>query len=301
MLKRNFFSVLLLAIGIFYSCTSNETEPTDHSKEIPVVFQVSTLNVETQPMSKNTTSGSNISDIVNSISIYIFNKSGERVNYIKSEFNRDEDPVPDNFGSLQLKLLPGTYDIIAFALGKGTSDINLSVFDKLDSESYFTQGNREVFYYKGEITVNENSNNFDITLPRKSALLQIKLTGEVPEYITKVECVFNEYSKWYPLNSSYTNSYNFYEKKFNMEWSENVMNEFNYYFAFLYDSPQNRTINIKIYGGETKPLVEKSISVPLYENRKTIVSGDLFSSIGDRDFSITIDDSWGENVDVPIQ
>ena len=112
MLKRNFFSVLLLAIGIFYSCTSNETEPTDHSKEIPVVFQVSTLNVETQPMSKNTTSGSNISDIVNSISIYIFNKSGERVNYIKSEFNRDEDPVPDNFGSLQLKLLPGTYDII---------------------------------------------------------------------------------------------------------------------------------------------------------------------------------------------
>ena len=72
MLKRNFFSVLLLAIGIFYSCTSNETEPTDHSKEIPVVFQVSTLNVETQPMSKNTTSGSNISDIVNSISIYIF-------------------------------------------------------------------------------------------------------------------------------------------------------------------------------------------------------------------------------------
>lgn len=61
-----FFELLLVAF--FVSC-SNDEQMITQGKEVPVNFKVSTLNVETEPMSRaaNATSGAQIGGVVNTI------------------------------------------------------------------------------------------------------------------------------------------------------------------------------------------------------------------------------------------
>lgn len=39
----------------------------------------------------------------------------------------------------------------------------------------------------------------------------------------------------------------------------------------------------------------------IYKNRRTIISGKLFDVLNNRNFTITIADEWGNDVNIPIE
>ena len=122
--------VLFLACVLFGAC--NESVITDISEDpVTVTFNVSTLNVDTQPMSRAATSGAELSEVVNKICYYIYNSSNSQLIKYGSSTYDTNDP-DENFGVITESLTPGTYTTLFYALGKGNgscSFVNTSKFD----------------------------------------------------------------------------------------------------------------------------------------------------------------------------
>ena len=74
------------------------------------------------------------------------------------------------------------------------------------------------------------------------------------------------------------------------------MDVFDYYVT----RPQNITVTIKVLGVNDVVLFEKQLIVPIYDNRRSIISGNLFSTIGNKDLTITVNDLWGEDNNINL-
>lgn len=292
MLKRNFFSVLLLAIGIFCSCTSNETEPTNHSKEIPVVFQVSTLNVETQPMSRIADSGASFGDVVNTIGYYIFDSESKLYKQNETSFDPETEVEPDNFGVIRETMTPGNYKVYFYAYGKGKGNASWTVSNMYGSNFALNSNDKEIFFYsKKDLTISETSKNIEIPLTRQSALMIINILDEVSDQVSKIEYKFID-----------AESYNiYYDRRENNSTvsyipnisDENKIEQYQYFFSF---PPTTIELTINIYGISGDIIETKELSIPLEANHKTIISGKLFESVGEKDLSILLYDLWDEDI-----
>lgn len=289
-----FISVILILL-FNGSCTQETTEVI--KTEVPVLFKVSTINVDTQPMSRSTTSGTQIEDIVNKIVYFIFDESNKQIKYGVSSFTPGTDPVPEGFGTIETSLMPGKYNILFYALGKGSGSCSFVNSDLFNSESYFAHNNKEVFYFTGQMTITTSSNNHSINLSRKSALLKINITDQVLPTVSKVVYSFSDSYRWYPKNSGMYKK----EYSFNGNITDNMVDIFEYYFSFPEALSSNSVdVKISIYDTNNFLIGEKVIPTPIYENRRTTISGDLFSTLGNQNINITIDDIWGEDINVPI-
>lgn len=297
MKQFSFMPVVLLAMIFFASC-SNDEVPGDEAKEVPVTFSISTLNVDTQPMSRSTNSGAEISDVVNSITYYIFDSNDKYVKSGSISFTPGVDEVPPGFGTIVTNLMPGDYNILFYALGKGSGYCSFVNYERFNYDSYFSYYNREAFYYTGSLTVSTTSNNHSVSLSRKSGLLRISISDELLSTVSKVVYSFTDSYRWYPKNSAtYRREYSF-----DGSTTDNKMDLFEYYFTFP-DALASSSVDVKIsiYDTNNALIGEKKIVAPIYENRRTTISGDLFSSLGDQNMEIIIDDVWGEDVNVPIE
>ncbi|MGL4227785.1 MAG: hypothetical protein ACRCR3_03945 [Tannerellaceae bacterium] len=295
-MRNLLFISALLVLLLHVSCTQEETSEVGQT-EIPVCFKVSTINVDTQPMSRSTTSGAQIGDVVNKIVYFIFDESNKQIKYGISSFTPGTDPVPEGFGTIETNLMPGKYNVLFYALGKGSGSCSFVNSDLFNSESYFAHNNKEVFYFTGQMTITTSSNNHSINLSRKSALLKINITDQVLPTVSKVVFSFSDSYRWYPKNSGMYKK----EYSFNGNIKDNMVDIFEYYFSFpeaLISNPVD--VKVSIYDSNNLLIGEKIIPTPIYENRRTTISGDLFSTLGNQNIDITIDDIWGEDVSVPI-
>ena len=69
-----------------------------------------------------------------------------------------------------------------------------------------------------------------------------------------------------------------------------------------YVLPQtNRSVNFTIYDKAGAKLGSTSVRVDFYQNRRTIVSGNLLDIISQKPFSITVTDDWEDDVIIPLQ
>ena len=113
----------------------------------------------------------------------------------------------------------------------------------------------------------------------------------------KVEYTFSDNYRWFPKNTgSYNDSYTY-----QATITEGKLEVFDYYFSFPNALPSKDVkVKISVYDTSNNLLGEKSATAPIYENKRTIVSGELFSTISDKNISVTINDVWGEDVDVEL-
>lgn len=286
----------MLAVMLLCGCSKQEL-PENKANEIPITFNVSTLNVDTQPMSRTASSGTVLGDVVNSISYYIFDSRSKLVSYGVSAFKPGVDPIPDGFGTIRVKLMPGEYKVIIYALGKGRGYFNINgINDGLNAESHFLMADKEVFYFTDNMTVGTSTTDFNINLPRISSLLRINITDDLTPDVKKVVIGFHAYEKWSFMTPGIWELTNSSPRTYNATLGETKMEEFDYYVV----RPQEMLVSIKILGVNELLLGEKKITVSLYENRRTIISGELFNTIGNKDFTITVNDLWGEDNNVEI-
>lgn len=286
---------------LFLMAACGETEnPT--AEPVEVTFNVNGLGVTVDemdpPVFGETRSPQPLSDAVSSISYYIFDASTSKlVKSGRSSFIPGMEPVPDDFGTVKIKIMPGKYQIIFTALGKGDGEMSINgISDGFNSDSHFSMVNREVFYLKQGLEVNTNSSNFNFHLPRISGLLRLHVTDEATPDIKRVVISIGIYERWHFMFPSLNELQRYRILNFEGVLADGKMELFEYHIT----RPQDVPVSIKIYGANDVLLGEKKRTAPIYENRKTIVSGELFSLIGAKDFSVTVSDEWDADYVMPL-
>lgn len=286
--------VIVLAVVLFCGC-SEKDQPEIKANEIPVTFNVSALNVDIQPMSRGTNSGTDLWEVVNTIGYYIYNANDSYLHRQgKTSFIPGTDPVPDGFGQFREKLTPGVYNIVFYASGKGDGSISFEDVNRLTSGTVINYKNKEVFYYHEHVTVSATTKFIEIPMLRKSSMLKVNITDEATPDIGKVKFVIGDGGQWSVMedvNKAYRS--NTYEGVI----TNNKLETFEYYYSFPYTTSN---VSILIYDKNGLELSKTDLVLPLFENRRTVVSGKLFSNIGNQEMNIIIDDIWGEDVEYPL-
>ena len=120
-------------------------------------------------------------------------------------------------------------------------------------------------------------------------IMVIDIKDEVREDVSKVEYLFSRPTVWNPYfeETSKINSLKYEAVK-----DGSKLKQFEYYFPF---PSENINLTINIYDLSSNILGSKTMLVPLEANRKTIVTGELFSSLGDKELTIVLDDIWEED------
>ena len=62
-----------------------------------------------------------------------------------------------------------------------------------------------------------------------------------------------------------------------------------------------RSVTLTLFDSSGAELGSTSVAVSFYQNRKTIVEGNLLDIISQKPFAITVTDDWGEDVVVPLE
>ena len=292
MIKSKLMPVLFLACVLLFGACNESVISEMPEDPVTVTFNVSTLNVDTQPMSRAANSGANLEDVVTTIGYHIFNSSGVLYKSEEVSFTPGVDPVPDGFGQIKEIMVPDTYKLYFYAYGKGNGTASWNVGDKFTSGFGIFYKDKEIFFYHASVEVTASSNVVEIPLVRKSALLVIDILDEVPETVSKVEYKFND-SKSYLFYYDRRDGTNqlLYEATIT---DENKISRFEYYVAF---PEETKPITINVYDQSDVLISTKTLTVPMEANHKTIISGNLFSSLGEKDLTILLDDIWGDDIE----
>jgi hypothetical protein len=310
MRKINFMPVsVLLAVALFASCSSSVSDLTDQDvpgKEILVSFNVSKLNVSSEDMDQSTTAKKAphlvsraatesqdpkpISEVLKKIGYRITgtsNKSGS------VSYDPQTESAPDDFGKLQISLLPGENSLLFYGIGKDSQ--GSFTLSESDGHNIYEGSNTELFVYQDRVTVSSSQKDFEVPLQRKSAQIVIQITDAVPAQVAKVKYSVTVPSKYDEYNGIYKN-------QVTDELYPTIANSKLQDLQYNVTLPHNAaTLQIDVIGTDGSSLGSTTLSVPVYQNRRSIVSGELFSLIGDKQLSVTVDDTWGDDVTVPLK
>ena len=315
MYKFYYVPVLLLAF-VLGACSNDESIETESfSDEIQVTFKVSTLTVEHEdmdnpPASRRATraasSGSDIGDVIHSVVFNIYDANSKYVTTLESGFDPANESAPEGFGTFKARLKPGTYFLYVLAEGKGTGQayfFNSKTFMETGSGKnngrICNTGNIETYYYGGKITVSKNDNEIGVSVKRMSALLKVQINDEKPENVGKVTYSFKDYRDWYNIYAGNL-TYNEETVTATPEFTENQLDLYEYYFPMVKDDGEYKTIKITIYDTNNNILIDRDVNFAIYPNKRTIISGDLFSILNEKDLTITVDDIWAGDVNVEL-
>ena len=139
-----------------------------------------------------------------------------------------------------------------------------------------------------------------MNLTRLNGALVIRLNDEIPSDIGKIKVSLNYYPEWiisdgkaiYEGNDGFATSFSD-----ELTIKNSSVEEYIYYVL-----PQTgRSVTLTLFDSSGAELGSTSVAVSFYQNRKTIVEGNLLDIISQKPFAITVTDDWGEDVVVPLE
>lgn len=71
--------------------------------------------------------------------------------------------------------------------------------------------------------------------------------------------------------------------------------------GILYAPREKSYIEISLIDADNNELGTTNVTYSIYQNRRTIIHGNLTDVIKQKPFVITITDDWGTDVDVPLK
>lgn len=130
-----------------------------------------------QPTFKDTTRGVSTGNYFSKLNVQLFDADGEKVfDKVKTQTKDDDD-----FGSLSLKLQPGTYWVVAV----GHSSKNSATIKSLDLVQFTSSDGEKLtdtFCHCSQIDVSRETADYTLPMYRVGAMIQFCLTDtEVPE------------------------------------------------------------------------------------------------------------------------
>lgn len=289
-MKKHIVLGLIVFFGLA-SC-SNNNEPANPEEKVKVQFNVAAFGVDVMPMSRATAK-----EALSKIVCAVYDHSTYQAT--QTIYTPQQDG--EDFGKVTLWLAPGTYRIGFIGDGQnGTGD------DKGDKATEIKRSNygifngcsydKDAFGFEQEYTIkSDGSIDTNITLQRYVGKLCIQLDGELPNVISRVETSF-EHRLWVNLNDRI---------KSDIEGRNSVTYEFMITDGVLqeytrYITPGDVLVTFTSFDDSDNEISSMQVNVKMYANKRTIIKGKATNLLNQTPFEITVNDSWDDDVIVPL-
>lgn len=287
MKRKTLFALMpLLLLG---ACTQEDTAEIVGERTYPLNFSVSSLKTDVVPITKSSNSETQLSEHFTTIH-YLGYKDYVKIFGGSQIFNAAK---PEEFGTITEQVPAGNYYFGFFGVGSGVGAVTLSIGDVMGDNDYIESTGREVWYKEFKnIEVTANTTNMDVAMTRKTGRLMLNITDKAPDNVGKVN-VLVYYAKRYRIttgSSSTVTGSGQYSKDLSLTDGTLEPFEFN-----CFQSAGGMSVKISIYDKTNNILDSRSVSLNVYENRKTIITGELFNNVNGKDFIITVSSDWGQD------
>lgn len=298
----------IMSLAFLAACSNNEnSEVTKQSELVNVKFNVKSLDVDVEPMGGNansrkapmTRASSSPGDVLHTIN-YALMKAGT---YQVITGEQTKADAGDDFGTIKLTVAPGDYDIFFIATGANPArdaSLSLNWGDSYTSETGFTMRNQELFTYHERSMIDNSNTSFDVEVERLVGKLVVNLTDEeLQENVEKVKVSYEYLPQYlFYLDESRKDKWgNSGSVDMEIEFKDGHFSE---HARFV--TPQNGiVVTFTTYDINEKEIASTNVTCNIYKNRRTIISGKLFDVLNNRNFTITIADEWGNDVNIPIE
>ena len=329
---KNLLLGMVAIMLLFHSCKKEDAvapKEMANSKKFAVNFRVSGFKLSVEGISKLSAAPTIAATPADSSSIgeiyyLVYNSEGEEL-YRKlqasdgytSKYAPDSDPEfqEGEFGNIQDSLSAGTYTIVFLAGPINTFGINYyqpyeqSVFRPLSEASFEYGGGldnwsraTETFYKKLTVTVGSEPLEQNVTLDRIVGKIIVHLEDVIPANAAYFRFFYNGETIGIMLNDlSNFNPADDEEYAPKIPITEEDKEEAGYEHR-QYISNTNTPIEVVIncYDADDNIIASKTVSnVPVDKNKKTILTGRLFSTgtTTPASFSISLNDEWDEETE----
>lgn len=232
------------------------------------------------------TRSTNISNVCTRLNFAVY-QDGVRKEQI------DQLSSDDGFGTFNLALQPGTYQLVVLA---HSSDANPTMTDPC--KITFTNKDKvtDTFWYGDTLVVN-NDSTCQIKLKRAVAMVRLQTTDTVTNNVKLVRFYYTGGSSTFDaLNGvGCVNS----KQAVNFDITSDMVGKQMTFDIYTFPKAENNGLNLKVttHDKSNNVLVEKTLSnVPVKQNVITLYKGPLFdrSASGKADFNIDLesDDEW---------
>lgn len=208
----------------------------------------------------------------------------------------------EDFGKLKISLTTGTRYYILFWGFNGNHKDGSFYFDAPEgysSSTYFSAYDKDVFYkYVNEssIAITSATKNIDVELTRITGELVVQLTDtEIPNDIASVDISFYRLTSYYPDWGQARNM---------VELKKNFVKDgasFKPIDLFLLPEPTARPLQLTAYDASKQAIGTATVYVPIYSNRRSVVTGSLANIFSGKEFSVKVDEEWGSDYNVTIE
>lgn len=289
-------------LSCLISCGKNDdVEDSSEAEKVQVLFSVKTLAVDVQPMDSPQLKSLDMRAATNSIltNIYYSLKNTTTGKWYFGE--QVLGTAGYDFGNIDLWIPSGTYNATFFGYGVDNSNGNASMYvDKDYNKIYIRLANKDSFVKNFQVTTTSSDNQVEVDLSRLSSKLVVKLNDVIPSEIKKIKVRLPYYPLYDVINGYATyegSSGNSLIMEHFLTIQDAAVDEFEFYLL-----PQTeRTLTLSIYDDSGAELGSTNIGVSFYQNKRTIVQGNILDVINQKPFHVTVSNEWDSDVIVPIQ
>ena len=286
MKRRTLFAVAsLLLLG---ACTKEDAHDIINNAVYPVNFTLSSLTTEVVPITRSGEGTTQLSDYFTQLHYFGY---ASNVKVFAGEQTYSSENA-SSFGKVTAQVPAETYYIGFFGVGSGVGSAWLSIGDVAGDNDYIENTGREIWCKEFKsLAVNSTTNNIDVVMTRKTGRLTLNITDKAPDNVGRVN-ILVYYSKRYRISkgSSVVSTSGQYTADIPITNGVLAPFEFN-----CFESGGGITVVITIFDKNNEQLDSRDISLNVYENRKTIITGELFNNVNGKEFTITVSDDWGED------
>ena len=295
-LRRAFLqrlSVILVAafggLCTFSACSGASDEfPSDSKSRVCV--DVSGFYFKVGDMGIPTRSDGDVVSAATRLSFAVFSADGELVEDVIHQLSSN-----DGFGTVEMELYPGTYQLVAVA-HSGTTD---AVITSPSSVTLPGITYTDTFAKVQSLTVESNTDcDLSMTLSRLTSAFILQLADTPPAHVKEIEVVVNALGAE-PTALEINPNTGVATKHLKQTCTipvADLSEEVPVYFIGAAKSSKV-TVIANDYDEEGNEVISHTLNtVPLEANRKTIATGTFFQSQGAGTF--TIDTAWGDDWEV---
>ncbi len=275
-MKRFLFAFLT----VFMAMSCNKVAPDDAGDLIDVNFNVSTMSVTNEPITRASTPAA---DILKMIYYRITASDGTEV---KSGYQYEGD----GFGTISARIPAGSYSVVFWG-----SLSDAGGYMKTDNDLQ-TNG-ADIFYYGATITISESTKTVDIVLARQTGRVTVEILDTKPADVGQIKIEFYGNNIW----TIGTTSYSMQDGSFTDQPGPNAAGGYDpIWHAFFPTGNAYANVIITLYDPSGHEMGSVNVPVDIYQNRNTIVRGNLFDAVMGRSFQILVNDEWGDDNVVTI-
>ena len=278
--------IVLLMVVVLTSCEKAIVVDEETSGNMNGNLRVRVFQIEQTPFASLTRAieGTNrTADVCTRLNFAVYNIDGSRVKQI------NQTAGDKNFGQCSFQLDDGDYFLVVVG---HSANGNPTMTNPQKISFTNAQGYTDTFLSGGDITIEEEPLDIDVTLERIVARCSFVLTDDIPAEVKKMQFyytggsgAFSAYTGLGSVNSKQTVTF---------DVTDGSQKQFDLY-TILHDVSDNIALKVTALDAAGNTLYERDFDVPMTQNHITWLTGAFFNGSGSSSTTVTgvtVDTDW---------